>query len=53
VPVEPGQQLLQYRLIENAERLARFERQAKLLASLNHPNLATVFGVHDDVVSSP
>ncbi len=32
---------------ENAERLARFEREAKLLASLNHPNLATVFGVHE------
>jgi serine/threonine protein kinase len=31
---------------EDAERLARFEREAKLLASLNHPNLATVFGVH-------
>jgi serine/threonine protein kinase/Tol biopolymer transport system component len=31
----------------NTERLARFEREAKLLASLNHPNLATVFGVHD------
>jgi serine/threonine protein kinase len=27
--------------------LARFEREAKLLASLNHPNLASVFGVHD------
>jgi serine/threonine protein kinase/dipeptidyl aminopeptidase/acylaminoacyl peptidase len=30
-----------------ADRLARFEREAKLLASLNHPTLATVFGVHD------
>jgi Tol biopolymer transport system component len=29
------------------ERLARFEREAKMLASLNHPNVATVFGVHE------
>ncbi len=28
-------------------RLARFEREAKLLASLNHPNIATIFGFEE------
>ena len=80
MPIEPGQQLLHYRLTEkigeggmgvvwkaqdttldrevavkvlpdlfsnDPERLARFEREAKLLASLTHSNIASVYGLHE------
>jgi eukaryotic-like serine/threonine-protein kinase len=31
----------------DAERMARFEREAKLLASLNHTNVAAIYGLED------
>ncbi len=31
----------------DAERMARFEREAKVLASLNYPNIATIHGLED------
>jgi serine/threonine protein kinase len=34
-------------LTHDADRLARFERDARLLASLNHPNIAVVHGAVD------
>jgi Tol biopolymer transport system component len=39
--------ILSTELATDREMLARFEREAKILASLSHPNLASVFGVHE------
>src|ERR1700690_1699153 len=34
-------------LAQDPDRLARFEREAKVLASLNHPNIAQIYGIEE------
>ena len=37
---------------DDPDRLARFGREAQLLASLNHPNIATIHGLEEGIVEA-
>jgi eukaryotic-like serine/threonine-protein kinase len=41
---------LPQRFASDPERLARFKREAQVLASITHPNIGTIFGLEDSVL---
>ena len=44
---EVALKILPSAFVSDADRLARFRREAQVLASLNHPNIAAIYGFED------
>ena len=44
---EVALKILPDEMVERYERMARFQREAHLLASLNHPNIAAIHGLEE------
>ena len=47
LPRDVALKVLPASLAFDADRRTRFDREARMLASLNHPNIATLYGVED------
>jgi predicted Ser/Thr protein kinase len=47
---EVAVKILPAAMAQDRERLARFEREAKVLASLNHPHIAQIYGVEQNAL---
>src|SRR5215831_10282037 len=44
---EVALKVLRAALAQDPDRMARFQREAQLLASLNHPNIAAIYGLEE------
>jgi serine/threonine-protein kinase len=45
--------VLPVEVAQDPERLARFEREARLLGSLNHPNIGSIYGLEQAEDGTP
>ncbi len=45
---EVAVKILPEEMAQRPERMARFEREAKLLAALDHPHIAAIHGLHEE-----
>ena len=49
---EVALKLLPDHFADDPERLARFQREAQVLASLNHPNIAQIHGLEESTLQN-